>query len=92
MSKRLRKTGRNALSIFLSASTAVWLTGGAMLLPLGAQAAALTQTQIDAIVTLLQSFGADAATIANVQTSLSGGTPTGGGTSGGSALGCTITQ
>ena len=43
--------------------------------------AALTTSQVDAIISLLQSFGADAATIANVQTSLTGGTPTSGGTS-----------
>lgn len=42
---------------------------------LTARAAALTQSQIDAIVSLLQSFGADQATINNVQTAL-GGTPT----------------
>lgn len=51
-----------------------------------AQAAALTQSQISSIIGLLQSFGADAATIANVQASLTGGTPTtpptGGGTGG----------
>ena len=46
----------------------------------GAASAALTQTQIDAIITLLQSFGADATTVANVQTSLTGGTPSTGGT------------
>jgi len=40
--------------------------------------AALTQVQVDAIISLLQSFGADASTVANVQTSLTGGTPTGG--------------
>lgn len=40
-----------------------------------AHAAALTSTQISAIVSLLQSFGADSATIANVQASLTGGTP-----------------
>lgn len=38
--------------------------------------AALTQSQVDAIVLLLQSFGADQATIDNVKVSLSGGTPT----------------
>ena len=37
--------------------------------------AALTSTQVSAIVSLLQSFGADASTIANVQASLTGGTP-----------------
>ncbi len=41
-----------------------------------ADAAALTQSQIDSIIGLLRSFGADQATINNVQTSLSGGTPT----------------
>ncbi|HVZ75669.1 MAG TPA: peptidoglycan-binding domain-containing protein [Candidatus Paceibacterota bacterium] len=37
-----------------------------------AQAAALTQSQISSIISLLQSFGADATTIANVQASLNG--------------------
>ncbi len=37
--------------------------------------AALTASQVSAIVLLLQSFGADASTIANVQASLTGGTP-----------------
>src|SRR3989338_3926208 len=41
-------------------------------------AAALTQAQVDAIIGLLQSFGADQSTISNVQASLTGGTPTGG--------------
>lgn len=43
--------------------------------------AALTTSQVDAIISLLTSFGADATTIANVQASLTGGTPTTGGTS-----------
>jgi hypothetical protein len=50
----------------------------AVMVPAGASAAALTSAQVSAIVSLLQSFGADAATIANVQASLTGGTPTGG--------------
>jgi len=37
--------------------------------------AALTQNQVDQIVGLLEAFGADAATVANVRTSLMGGTP-----------------
>jgi hypothetical protein len=41
-----------------------------------ANAAALTSAQVSSIIGLLQSFGADAATIANVQASLTGGTPT----------------
>ncbi|MFH0803590.1 MAG: peptidoglycan-binding protein [Candidatus Tagabacteria bacterium] len=40
-----------------------------------ARAASLTQSQINAIVSLLQSFGADQTTIGNVQTAL-GGAPT----------------
>ncbi len=40
-----------------------------------AQAAALTSAQVSSILALLTSFGADASTIANVQASLTGGTP-----------------
>ena len=40
-----------------------------------AVSAALTSSQVQAIISLLQSFGADATTIANVQSSLTGGTP-----------------
>lgn len=43
--------------------------------------ASLTPGQISSVLALLRSFGADAAAIANVETSLSGGTPSGGGTS-----------
>ncbi len=39
------------------------------------QAASLTSSQIQAIISLLSSFGANSATIANVQTALNGGTP-----------------
>ena len=40
-----------------------------------AHAAALSSAQIQSILSLLSSFGADASTIANVQSSLTGGTP-----------------
>jgi peptidoglycan hydrolase-like protein with peptidoglycan-binding domain len=43
--------------------------------PVAVSAASLTSAQISAIIQLLQVFGADSATIANVQTSLNGGTP-----------------
>ena len=46
--------------------------------------AALSASQVSAIISLLQSFGADSATIANVQASLTGGTPSSGGSSGNS--------
>lgn len=60
--------------VFVGLMAAVVLMTGVSL----AQAASLTQTQIDAIVSLLQSFGADSATVANVQSALTGGavTPT----------------
>ena len=53
------------------AAFAVSLIAGAPL----AQAAALTPVQIDSITNLLQAFGADATTIANVQAALEGTTP-----------------
>jgi len=40
-----------------------------------ANAAAMTAAQVQSIISLLQSFGADAATIANVQASLTGSAP-----------------
>ncbi|MBX4192421.1 peptidoglycan-binding protein, partial [Candidatus Parcubacteria bacterium] len=57
--------------------------------------AALSSSQVSAIITLLQSFGADSTTIANVQASLTGGTPsgsTGGSTSGGAGACYTWTR
>lgn len=93
MSKTLRTTGRKFLSVFLSAATVFSLSGAMVLAPV-ASAAALTQSQVSAIISLLQSFGADAATIANVQASLTGGTPTGGtGTGTGTSTGnCGFTR
>ena len=55
--------------------TAVLATAILCLSPAGAMAAGLSQTQISAIMSLLQSFGADSTAVANVQTSLTGGTP-----------------
>ncbi len=63
------------ISVFLSVATVLCLSGA--ITPLTASAA-LTQSQIDSIISLLQSFGADATTISNVRTSLTGGTPSGG--------------
>ncbi|MCX6723527.1 MAG: hypothetical protein NT094_05740 [Candidatus Staskawiczbacteria bacterium] len=59
-------------SLFL---TAVLATAVLCLSPAGALAAGLTSVQVSAIISLLQSFGADATTIANVQTALNGDTP-----------------
>ncbi|MDE1919525.1 MAG: peptidoglycan-binding protein [Patescibacteria group bacterium] len=54
-----------------------------------AHAAALTSSQIQSILSLLSSFGADASTIANVQASLTGGTPS---TTTTSASACSFTK
>lgn len=59
-----------------------------------AHAAALSSTQVSAIISLLQSFGADATTVANVQASLTGSAPvsTGGGSTGGSMSSCSFSR
>lgn len=57
-----------------------------------AHAAALTTDQVNSIISLLQSFGADSTTIANVQASLTGGTPATGGTTGSMASSCAFTM
>lgn len=62
------------------AVVALGLMFGAIATP--AHAAALTSSQVSAIISLLQSFGADANTIANVQASLTGQPTTGGSTGG----------
>lgn len=66
------------VAVFVGLALAVAVAGVAA----PVSAAALTQAQIDAIIGLLQSFGADQSTISNVQTSLTGGTPSGGTTGG----------
>ena len=43
--------------------------------PLSKAKAALTDTQVNAIIALLESFGADATTVANVKVALTGGSP-----------------
>lgn len=48
-----------------------------------AQAASLTSDQVSAILNLLKSFGAEQSVITNVETSLTGGTPSAGGNTGG---------
>src|SRR3954467_4805219 len=58
-----------------------------------AHAAMLTSAQVSSIVSLLQSFGADATTIANVQASLNGQTtPTPSSSSSSSSSSCSFTM
>ena len=54
--------------------------------------AALTATQVSSILSLLTSFGADASTIANVQASLTGGTPSTPSTGGSMSSSCSFTM
>lgn len=62
----------------------------ALLAPMSASAA-LSEAQIQSILSLLTSFGADASTISNVDASLRGQAPTGGSTGGSSASVCPFT-
>ncbi|MBU4348178.1 peptidoglycan-binding protein [Patescibacteria group bacterium] len=71
MNKIINKVSISVVSI----ATVLSLSGAAAVLPVTVHGAALTDAQVSAIISLLESFGADTATIANVQTSLSGGTP-----------------
>src|SRR3989344_991468 len=70
------------VALVTGVAVALALMGAVAIAP--AQAAGLTQTQIQSITSLLASFGADAATIANVTAALNGqATPgTGSGTGG----------
>ncbi len=76
-------------SVMLNVSTAVLISGAVSLVPMVASAA-LTEAQIQSILSLLTSFGADTSTINNVNSSLRGlptsGTPTP------SAGACTFTR
>lgn len=82
----ITKSSNQLVALVAGVAVAVALIAGAFAAAPSAQAAALTQSQISSIISLLQSFGADAATIANVQASLNGQPTSGGGgsSSGGS--------
>src|SRR3989344_3672900 len=73
MSKNNRKTVSKITSVLVSITTVGWLSGAAILAPMAAHAqSALTEAQISAIISLLQSFGADTATVGNVNSALRG--------------------
>ncbi len=83
----ITQSSTRLVAFVAGAAVALSLFAGAFAAP--AQAASLTQSQISSIVSLLQSFGADAATIANVQASLNGqATPGTGGSTGGTGGAC----
>ncbi len=68
-------TLKTTLAKVASVTVAASLVVGVAAFGATAQAAALTTAQVQSIISLLQSFGADAATITNVQASLTGSTP-----------------
>src|SRR3989344_1313952 len=70
LSKRTKK--QKVASMVLSITTTLWLSGAAYLVPSIASAASLTEAQIQSIISLLQSFGADQTTVNNVNSSLRG--------------------
>jgi Putative peptidoglycan binding domain len=71
MNKIINKVSISVVSI----ATVLSLSGAAAVLPVTVHGAALSDAQVSAIISLLESFGADAATVANVQASLSGEAP-----------------
>ena len=76
--------GRTVVA-FIGIVTAFVMVGGTAVLPANGQ---LTNTQIQSILGLLQSFGADQATINNVNAALTGQPTTGGSGSGTSGTAC----
>jgi len=72
MSDRITKTGKTVLSVFLSATTAVWLTGSAFLVPATAHA---QSTDITTLINLLVSLGIIPADKAAAALAAAGSTP-----------------
>ena len=87
----MSKLTQKIVSVSVSVATAVSLSGFAAFVP-SAHAASLTSSQVSAIISLLQSFGADAATIANVQASLTGSAPVSTGSSTGTGSSYAFTR
>src|SRR3989344_5125139 len=72
MINRNKKGAANKIVVtFLSVSTALFLSGASLAVPLVANAA-LTESQIQSILSFLQSFGAGTATVHNVKASVRG--------------------
>ncbi len=72
----MNKVTTKAMAKVAAVATGLAMATSMLSLAPMAHAAALTSAQVQSILSLLTSFGADASTIANVQASLTGGTPT----------------
>ena len=80
----MKTVSTKAIAKVAAVATGLALASSMLSLAPMAHAAALTDAQVQSILSLLTSFGADATTIANVQASLTGGTPTSTGSNSGS--------
>lgn len=76
MSKKFKSTGRKTLSVFLSATTTMWLAGSSMLIPIAASA---DHTPIHTLEQKIQQLTAELAALT-------------GGSTGGTAVSCTFTK
>ena len=72
----MNKVTTKAIAKVAAVATGLAMATSMLSLAPMAHAAALTDTQVSSILSLLSSFGADSTTIANVKASLTGGTPT----------------
>lgn len=76
-SKKLKIVMQNKVMVKVAAvATGLAMATSMLSLAPMAHAASLSSSQVQSIITLLSSFGADAATLANVTAALTGGTPT----------------
>ncbi len=87
----MQKVTTKAMAKVAAVATGLAMATSILSLAPMAHAAGLTQSNIDAIIGLLTSFGADASTIANVKASLTGGTPVSTGT-GTSSTACSFSK
>ena len=85
----MSKLTKKVAAVGLSVTTAVWLMGAGMLVPVSVAEASLTDSQIESILNLLESFGADTATVSNVNSALRGLATSG---TGGAAVSCSFSR
>jgi hypothetical protein len=71
----MQKVTTKAMAKVAAVATGLAMATSMLSLAPMAHAASLTSSQVQSILSLLSSFGADSSTIANVQSSLTGGTP-----------------
>ena len=85
----MSKLTKKVAAIGLSVTTAVWLMGAGILVPVSVAEASLTDSQIESILNLLESFGADTATVSNVNSALRGLATSG---TGSAAVSCSFSR